>query len=91
MSDERPSAPVESQHEHRRVGMCRRCQAPIYWVALPDGTILAVDRGREMRVAYDRELKEWRTFGTFRIHSLKCAPPPQTKKRTGAKAQRKGE
>ena len=55
---------------------CHGCGALIYWVVLPSGKKMPLDRGREVRVGYV-EGKGFVTLGVYTSHFATCPEAKQ--------------
>ena len=65
----------EAERAARDEGTCSSCQAPIYWVLMPSGSRMPLDRGRETRVLFVDG--EWCTAGAYKPHWASCPTASQ--------------
>ncbi len=68
----------EAEKAARDAGECRSCGALIYWVTMPSGKKMPVNRGRESRVVFQEG--EWRVLGSYVSHFATCKQADQWRK-----------
>jgi hypothetical protein len=61
---------LEAEKAARDPATCSSCKAPIYWVTMPSGRKMPIDRGREQRVVFVDG--EWKVLGAYKSHFASC-------------------
>lgn len=72
------SCPADEKSARGDGAACSSCGALIYWVVMPSGKRMPVDRGRESRVVYIDGT--WRVLGSYKSHFASCPNANQHRK-----------
>lgn len=66
---------TEAEKAQRSDATCSSCGALIYWITMPSGKRMPIDRGREQRVCFIDG--QWRVLGSYKSHFASCPQADQ--------------